>query len=89
MSDRIGGIVRRQFVGVAGVTALGSPLAGILPAPHPIDYQRETLAALNEIASDYLIPMHCTGKAFIALAMQEMPTRKIRSSTGTRLVSGA
>lgn len=30
MSDRIGGIGRRQFVGGAGVTALGSTLAGLL-----------------------------------------------------------
>jgi len=89
MSDRIGGIARRRFVGVAGVTALGSALAGLLPAPHPIDYQRETLAALKEIAPDYLIPMHCAGEAFISIAMQEMSTRTIRSSTGTRLVFGA
>jgi hypothetical protein len=30
--------------------------------------------------------MHCSGEVFISLAMQEMPGKTIRSSTGTRYV---
>ena len=45
---------------------------------------RQTVAALREINPDYLIPMHCSGEAFIAVANQEMPDKVLRSSTGTR-----
>ncbi|MCL4746632.1 MAG: hypothetical protein KJZ83_14650 [Burkholderiaceae bacterium] len=31
-----------------------------------------------------MIPMHCTGEGFIAVANQEMPDKLLRSSTGTR-----
>ena len=73
---------------ISGVRKVHAVLGGFHLAPHPVDYQRETLAGLKEIAPDYLIPMHCSGEVFIALAMQEMPTKTIRSSTGTRFVFG-
>jgi hypothetical protein len=33
--------------------------------------------------------MHCSGETFIAIAMQELGDKVIRSSTGTRFVFGA
>jgi 7,8-dihydropterin-6-yl-methyl-4-(beta-D-ribofuranosyl)aminobenzene 5'-phosphate synthase len=45
--------------------------------------------ALKEINPDYLIPMHCSGEVFIAMAMQEMPGKVVRSSTGTRYIFSA
>ena len=69
---------------VSGINKVHAVLGGFHLAPHPAEYLRETLAALKEINPDYLIPMHCTGEAFITMAQQEMPTKFIRSSTGSR-----
>jgi 7,8-dihydropterin-6-yl-methyl-4-(beta-D-ribofuranosyl)aminobenzene 5'-phosphate synthase len=79
----------RAAMRTSGVDKVHAVLGGFHLAPHPIDYQRETLAGLKEIALDYLIPMHCSGETFISIAMQEMPTKTIRSSTGSRFVFGA
>jgi len=74
----------KSAMNVSGVNKVHAVLGGFHLAPHPPEYLRETLTALKEINPDYLIPMHCTGEAFIAMAQQEMPTKFIRSSTGSR-----
>ncbi|MFZ0730136.1 MAG: MBL fold metallo-hydrolase, partial [Methylovirgula sp.] len=58
-------------------------------APYPEDYVRETVAALKEIDVSYIIPLHCTGEPFYAIAKTEMPANLIRSYTGTRFVFDA
>ena len=47
---------------------------------------RETIAALKEMDVDYVIPLHCSGEVFYELAKAEMPTKLLRSYTGTRFV---
>ena len=74
---------------VSGVSKVHAVLGGFHLAPHAPEYQRETAVALKEIAPDYVIPMHCSGETFISIAMQEMPGKVIRSSSGTRYVFGA
>ena len=76
----------RRAMAVSGVTKVHAVMGGFHLAPHPVEYLRETVSALKEINPDYLIPMHCSGEAFIALAMQEMPSKVLRSSTGTRFL---
>ena len=78
----------RRAIAVSGVNKVHAVLGGFHLAPHPPEYLRETVAALKEINPDHLIPMHCSGEAFIAIAMQEMPAKVLRSSTGTRLLFG-
>lgn len=79
----------RGAMKVSGVNKVHAVLGGFHLAPHPVDYLRETVAALKEINPDFLIPMHCTGEVFISIAMQEMPTKTIRSSTGSRYIFSA
>lgn len=79
----------RGAMKVSGVSKVHAILGGFHLAPHPTEYLKETVAALKEINPDFLIPMHCTGEAFISIAMQEMPGKTIRSSTGTRFIFGA
>ena len=79
----------RKAMKASGINKVHAVLGGFHLAPHPVEYQRETIAALKEINPDYLIPMHCTGEVFISLAMQEMPGKTIRSSTGTRYIFSA
>lgn len=74
----------RRAMAVSGVNKVHAVLGGFHLAPHPPEYLRETVAALKDINPDHLIPMHCSGEAFIAIATQEMPGKVLRSSTGTR-----
>ena len=79
----------RQAQKVAGLEKVHAVLGGFHLAPHPAEYVAETVNALKQIAPDYIIPMHCTGEAFLALAQQELPGRVIRSSTGSRYTFAA
>lgn len=79
----------RGAMKISGISKVHAILGGFHLAPHPVEYLKETVAALKEINPDFLIPMHCTGEPFISIAMQEMPAKTIRSSTGTRYVFGA
>ena len=47
---------------------------------------RETIAALKKKDINYIIPLHCTGEPFYELAKPEMPSKLLRSYTGTRFV---
>jgi 7,8-dihydropterin-6-yl-methyl-4-(beta-D-ribofuranosyl)aminobenzene 5'-phosphate synthase len=79
----------KQAVKVSGVQKVHAVLGGFHLAPHPPEYVDQTVSALKEIAPDYVIPMHCTGEAFLAAAQREMPSKVIRSSTGSRYTFGA
>jgi len=76
----------RRAIAVSGISKVHAVMGGFHLAPHAPEYQRETAMALKEINPDYLIPMHCSGEVFIAIANQELPGKVIRSSTGSRFV---
>ena len=44
--------------------------------------------ALKELNPDLIVPAHCTGETFIAIAMQEMPVKIVRSTTVRGCSSG-
>lgn len=79
----------RGAMNSSGLNKVHAVLGGFHLAPHPVEYVRETVAAIKEINPDFVIPMHCTGEAFISIAMQEMPAKTIRSSTGSRYIFSA
>ncbi len=79
----------RTAMKITGIDKVHAILGGFHLAPHPVDYQRQTLAELKAINPDYLIPMHCSGETFISMVQQEMPDKFIRSSTGTRFTFAA
>ena len=74
---------------VTGVDKVHAVLGGFHLAPHTADYQRQTAEALKALSPDWLIPMHCSGESFIAIAQQVLGDKVIRSSTGTRFVFGS
>jgi 7,8-dihydropterin-6-yl-methyl-4-(beta-D-ribofuranosyl)aminobenzene 5'-phosphate synthase len=76
----------RAAMRIAGTDRVHAVLGGFHLAPHPVDYQRRTAAELKAIDPDFLIPMHCSGEAFISIVQAEMPDKFVRSSTGTRFV---
>jgi len=77
--------VHRAMV-VPGIGKVHAVMGGFHLAPHPVETLRETVSALKEIKPGDLIPMHCSGEPFIAIATQEMPGKVVRSSTGTRFI---
>lgn len=79
----------RAAMRIAGTDKVHAVLGGFHLAPHALDYQRQTAAELKAINPDFIIPMHCSGEAFIGIVQADMPEKFIRSSTGTRFVFGA
>jgi 7,8-dihydropterin-6-yl-methyl-4-(beta-D-ribofuranosyl)aminobenzene 5'-phosphate synthase len=76
----------KQAQAASGVQQVHAVIGGFHLAPYKEDYVRETIEALREIDLDYLVPLHCTGEPFYEIAKVEMPTKLLRSYTGTRFV---
>ena len=81
--------VLKRAIEVSGIKKVHAVLGGFHLAPHKEEYVRETVAALKAIEPEYVIPMHCTGEAFIDIVQQEMGGKFIRSYTGSRFIFGA
>jgi 7,8-dihydropterin-6-yl-methyl-4-(beta-D-ribofuranosyl)aminobenzene 5'-phosphate synthase len=76
----------KQAQSVSGVKKVHAVIGGFHLVPYKEDYVRETVASLKEIDPDYVIPLHCTGEPFYEIAKADMPTKLLRSYTGTRFV---
>lgn len=76
----------KQAQAVSAVTKVHAVIGGFHLAPYADDYVRQTVAALKEMDVDYVIPLHCCGEVFYELATSEIPTKLLRSYTGTRFV---
>lgn len=79
----------RRAMAVSGVNKVHAVLGGFHLAPHQEEYVRNTVLALKEINPDVVIPMHCTGEAFIDIMAKEMPGKLVRSYTGSRYIFSA
>ena len=76
----------KQAQAVSGVPKVHAIIGGFHLAPYADDYVRQTITALKEMDVDYVIPLHCSGEVFYELAKSEIPTKLLRSYTGTRFV---
>ena len=76
----------KQAQAASGVTKVHAVIGGFHLAPYTEDYVRRTIAALKDIDVDFIIPLHCSGEVFYELAKAEMPTKLLRSYTGSRFV---
>jgi 7,8-dihydropterin-6-yl-methyl-4-(beta-D-ribofuranosyl)aminobenzene 5'-phosphate synthase len=79
----------KQAQALSGVSKVHAVIGGFHLAPYQEDYVRNTVNSLKEIGADYIIPLHCTGEPFYEIARAEMPTKLLRSYTGTRFVFDA
>lgn len=73
---------------ISGVQKVHAILGGFHLAPHPPAYLRQTADELKALEPDWLIPMHCSGAPFIAVAREVLGDKVLRSSTGTRFSFG-
>jgi 7,8-dihydropterin-6-yl-methyl-4-(beta-D-ribofuranosyl)aminobenzene 5'-phosphate synthase len=76
----------RQRSQAGGVGKVHAVIGGLHLAPYKQDYVRDTVSSLKEIDVDYVILLLCTGEPFYEIAKAEMPTKLLRSYTGTRFV---
>ena len=76
----------RQAQAASGVERIHAVIGGFHLAPYQEDYVRDTVKALQELDPTYVVPLHCTGEPFYEIARAVMPTKLLRSYTGTRLV---
>jgi 7,8-dihydropterin-6-yl-methyl-4-(beta-D-ribofuranosyl)aminobenzene 5'-phosphate synthase len=79
----------KQAQAASGVGKVHAVIGGFHLAPYKDDYVRQTIEELKQIGMDYVIPLHCTGEPFFLMARAEMPTKLLRSYTGTRFVFGS
>lgn len=79
----------RTAVNVSGIDKVHAVLGGFHLAPHPEAYLQQTIEGLKPFNPDFVIPMHCSGEAFISLAQAQFGPKFVRSSTGTRFVFSA
>jgi 7,8-dihydropterin-6-yl-methyl-4-(beta-D-ribofuranosyl)aminobenzene 5'-phosphate synthase len=74
---------------VSGVQKVHAVMGGFhLVKPRTEEEARRTAAELVKIDPNYIVPMHCTGEAFIAEALRLMPDKVIRPYVGNRFTFG-
>lgn len=78
----------KTAMAVANVDKLHAVLGGFHLGVAPPDYVEHTIAELKALDPDVAIPMHCSGRAFIASVTREMPDRVVFSNTGSRFTFG-
>ena len=80
----------RRAQAVSGIDKVHAIVGGFhLVPPQTRDQAMETLALMQAINPDYIIPAHCTGETFIAAALAAIPEKVIRSVVGASYTFGA
>jgi 7,8-dihydropterin-6-yl-methyl-4-(beta-D-ribofuranosyl)aminobenzene 5'-phosphate synthase len=78
----------KSAMAVSGIDKLHAVIGGFHLGVAPNDYIEHTVAELKALKPDVLVPMHCTGKGFIAAALREMPNETVLTNTGSRFTFG-
>jgi 7,8-dihydropterin-6-yl-methyl-4-(beta-D-ribofuranosyl)aminobenzene 5'-phosphate synthase len=78
----------RTAMAAANVNKLHAVIGGFHLGVAPPDYVEHTIAGLKALDPDVVLPMHCSGRAFIAGVARDMPERLIYANTGSRFTFG-
>ncbi len=78
----------KTAMAVSGVDRLHAVIGGFHLATAKPDYVEHTIDELERLAPDVVIPMHCTGTAFIEAMRRRMPERLVASNLGSRFTFG-
>ncbi|UAJ09588.1 MBL fold metallo-hydrolase [Polymorphobacter megasporae] len=77
----------RRAQAVSGIDKVHAIVGGFhLVPPQTREQAFETLALMQAINPDYIIPGHCTGETFIAAALAAMPNKVIQSIVGSSYI---
>jgi 7,8-dihydropterin-6-yl-methyl-4-(beta-D-ribofuranosyl)aminobenzene 5'-phosphate synthase len=78
----------KAAMAVSGVGKLHAVLGGFHLGPAPQDYVDHTVAELERLSPDVVIPMHCSGTKFVAAMHRQMPDRLVTANIGSRFTFG-
>jgi 7,8-dihydropterin-6-yl-methyl-4-(beta-D-ribofuranosyl)aminobenzene 5'-phosphate synthase len=78
----------KAAMAVSGVGKLHAVLGGFHLGPAPQEYVDHTVAELERLEPDVVIPMHCSGAKFLAAMYRQMPDRVITANIGSRFTFG-
>ena len=79
----------KQAMHVSGVSKLHAVLGGFHLVTAPNEYIEQTITELEALKPDVVIPMHCSGEAFIQSLRRRMPERVVTTNVGSRFTFGA
>jgi 7,8-dihydropterin-6-yl-methyl-4-(beta-D-ribofuranosyl)aminobenzene 5'-phosphate synthase len=78
----------RQAIAVSGVSKVHAVMGGFHLFPADEDYLKRTIAELQALNPDVLIPLHCSGPEMVRLARAVAPDKLLTSTTGTEFTFG-
>jgi 7,8-dihydropterin-6-yl-methyl-4-(beta-D-ribofuranosyl)aminobenzene 5'-phosphate synthase len=78
----------KAAMAVSGVGKLHAVLGGFHLGPAPQDYVDHTVAELERLSPDVVIPMHCSGTKFVAAMHRQMADRLVTANIGSRFTFG-
>src|SRR5271163_4078322 len=73
----------RRAQEITGIDKIYALVGGFHLAPAPDDYLRQVMAELKTFDLEHVLPMHCSGENFLALAKQEIPEMLVLCGTGS------
>jgi len=79
----------RSAMAAANVDKVHAVVGGFHLGTSPTEYLQHTLQELERIDPDVVLPMHCTGEAFIAMLRERMPQKVVYSNVGSRFTFGS
>jgi 7,8-dihydropterin-6-yl-methyl-4-(beta-D-ribofuranosyl)aminobenzene 5'-phosphate synthase len=79
----------RSAMAAANVDRVHAVVGGFHLGTSPKEYLQHTLQELERINPDVILPMHCTGEAFIAMLRERLPEKVVYSNVGSRFTFGA
>ena len=79
----------RSAMAAANVDKVHAVIGGFHLGTSPKEYLQHTLQELERINPDVILPMHCTGEAFIAMLRERLPDKVVYSNVGSRFTFGA
>ena len=79
----------RSAMAAANVDKVHAVVGGFHLGTSPKEYLQHTLQELARIDPDVILPMHCTGEAFISMLRERMPEKVVYSNVGSRFTFGA
>lgn len=78
----------KTAMAVANVDKVHAVIGGFHLTTSPGDYITHTVDELEALNPDVVVPMHCTGPAFMDMMRQRMPDKVVGSNLGSRFTFG-
>lgn len=78
----------KSAMAAANVDKVHAVVGGFHLGTSPKEYLQHTLQELERINPDVIVPMHCTGEAFIAMLRERLPQKVVYSNVGSVFTFG-